>query len=63
MTYSYERLINLMKDANLQVENMIALGFYDPVFQTAILLSRRVSILSALTTILTWFTLLTRVHS
>jgi hypothetical protein len=45
MTYSYERLINLMKDVNLQVENMIAIGFYDPVFQTAILLCRRVSLL------------------
>ncbi|KAG8782202.1 hypothetical protein FRC16_002666, partial [Serendipita sp. 398] len=47
MTYCYERLITLMKDANLQYENIIALQFHDNVLEAAILLCRRL-LLSAM---------------
>jgi hypothetical protein len=42
-TYHYERLIHLMKDANLQFENISTIGLYDNVFEAGILLCRRVS--------------------
>ena len=45
MTYSYERLINLMKDCNLQFENMVKVGFADYVFEAGLLMCRRVSTL------------------
>ncbi|PVF93643.1 hypothetical protein CPB86DRAFT_715022 [Serendipita vermifera] len=48
MTYSYERLIVLMKDANLQFENITKIGLYDNVFEAGILLCRRL-LLSAMT--------------
>lgn len=45
MTYSYERLINLMKDCNLQFENMVKVGFADYVFEAGLLMCRRASTL------------------
>lgn len=42
MTYCYERLINLMKDANLQFENIVKIGLDEKVFETGLLLCRRV---------------------
>lgn len=42
MTYCYERLINLMKDANLQFENIKVLRMYDNTFEAGLLLCRRV---------------------
>jgi hypothetical protein len=44
MTYCYERLIDLMKDANLQFENCKALRMADQVVEAALLLCRRVSL-------------------
>lgn len=48
MTYCYERLINLMKDVNLQFENIRVLKMWDNTFEAGILLSRRL-LLSAMT--------------
>ena len=42
MTYSYERLINLTKDANLQFENIKVLMMWDNLFEAGVLLCRRV---------------------